>query len=147
MRDEAASMKDSIRLTNINVPKHLDQNPKPAAVAKVSTQPSVSGPTPQTAAIAVTDEEKDKKLEEALADKQKLLGLLGRVKKTFDRFKNRHTDLVAGQQSGSRPQGMTMDGNSAGESGCTDRSHNITADIPEESGAQIPRSDFAAARD
>mmetsp|Transcript_29483 Transcript_29483/g.39217 ORF Transcript_29483/g.39217 Transcript_29483/m.39217 type:complete len:125 (-) Transcript_29483:292-666(-) len=87
VREETASMKDSIKLSNINVPKHIDTKP-----TKVTAQSS-SG-LAAASAIAVKDEEKDLRLEEALADKQKLLGLLSRVKKTFDGFKRRHTDLV-----------------------------------------------------
>ena len=59
-------------------------------------------------------EEKDKQLQEALDDKKKLLGLLCKVKKTFDAFKDRHEDIVKNQA------GML----SAGESGSTERSIN-----------------------
>lgn len=40
------------------------------------------------------ESEKDKLLQEALNDKQKLLQLLFKVKKTFDGFKKRHSMLA-----------------------------------------------------
>ena len=47
-----------------------------------------------------------------MADKKKLLGLLGKIKRTFNEFKKKHEDIV---------------GEEAGESGCTERSLNETA--------------------
>ena len=43
---------------------------------------------------AAEDSEKDKKLAEAIADKQNLISILTRVKRTFDGFKKRHQDLL-----------------------------------------------------
>lgn len=58
--------------------------------------------------------DKDKKLEEALADKNKLLGILGRLKKSFDGFKARHSDILAKTQQANAVE--------SGDSGCSFRS-------------------------
>jgi len=40
-------------------------------------------------------DEKDQLLQKALDDKQKLIGILSKVRKTFQGFKKRHADLIS----------------------------------------------------
>jgi len=147
---EGSDMKEQqqIKLLNVNIPSNIvaatsssQNNTTSNAAATKSTKSSKSSnlarlpindlQQKQTVAPSSNDaltptlDEKDQLLQKALDDKQKLINILSKVRKTFLGFKKRHTDLV-NSSSNLAEYDIDLESNrqrSAGESGCTDRSN------------------------
>lgn len=143
---EGSDMKEQqhIKLLNVNIPSNIvaatsSQTTSNAAAIKSSNlarlpindlqQKQTVAPSSNDA-LTPTLDEKDLLLQKALDDKQKLLNILSKVRKTFHGFKKRHTDLVgvSGDHNNHLATDEDLESNSkqrlsAGESGCTDRSN------------------------
>ena len=77
-----------IKLLNVNI--EFDQSRLPANERASNNKTEEVGKAVASSNLAT---DKDKQLEQALEDKRKLLDLLGKVKRSFEGFKQRHAAL------------------------------------------------------